>query len=47
MVTILVTETTRLILEVNVMSQSNFSVRVNGQTKKWDRQMDLRILETN
>ena len=30
--TILVTESTRFILEVNVMSQSNFSVKVNGQT---------------
>ena len=33
-VIIIVTESTKFILEVNVMSQSDFSVKVNSQTKK-------------
>ena len=33
-VIIIVTESTKFILEVNVMSQSDFSVKVKGQTKK-------------
>ena len=33
-VIIIVTESAKFILEVNVMSQSDFSVKVKGQTKK-------------
>ena len=33
-VIIIVTESAKFILEVNVMSQSDFSVKVNSQTKK-------------